>query len=109
MKLMAHASFAFFAVLILSACGAVGPLEPRAGQSLPVKAYAQTQEQSADRLLRTDPQARPNREAEILSQSTIRTADPFDLPPEGSVVDFPDDLDDLNEAAPSDSDKNAPS
>lgn len=79
----------------LSACGARGDLEPKLGNNLPVKAYAQTQEQSAERLLRTNPQARPNREAEILSRSTIRSEDPFDLPPEGDLADIPVDSQDI--------------
>lgn len=84
---------AIITVLLCSACGAQGDLVPRAGSKLPVKAYAQTQEQSAERLLRTSVQARPSRETEILSRSTVRQEDPFDLPPESTDPDFPDDLD----------------
>lgn len=88
----------FMSIFILCAgCGALGPLTPKDGNELPVKAYAQNEEQSAERLLRTSPQARPNREQEILSRSTIRSQDPFDLPPENDLSDIPDDLDPLPE------------
>ncbi len=85
------------AFMLCSACGAKGPLTPKAGNDLPVKAFAQTEEQTADNLLRTSPQARPNREQEILSRSTIRTEDPFDLPPEGDLPYVPENLDPLPE------------
>ncbi len=88
--------FSMISVLLLcSACGAQGDLVPRAGNKLPVKAYAQTQEQSAESLLLTNVQARPSREAEILSRSTVREEDPFDLPPESITSEIPDDLDPL--------------
>lgn len=83
--------------ILCAGCGALGPLTPKDGNELPVKAYAQNEEQSAERLLRTSPQARPNREQEILSRSTIRSQDPFDLPPENDLSDIPDDLDPLPE------------
>jgi len=85
------------AFMLCSACGAKGPLTPKVGNDLPVKAYAQTEEQSVEKLLRTSPQARPNREQEILSRSTIRTEDPFDLPPEGDLPYTPNDLEPLPE------------
>lgn len=85
------------AVLLCAACGSKGALRPQAGNDFPVKAYAQTDPQTAERLLRTSPQARPSREAEILRRSTIRTEDPFDLPPESMVTDFPDDLEPLDQ------------
>jgi len=75
----------FFAIIpfsLCASCGSFGNLEPAEGASLPVQAYAQKDEQSAGRLLQATPQARPNREAEILSKSTVRSEDPFDLPPE---------------------------
>ncbi len=85
------------AFMLCSACGAKGPLTPSSGNDLPVKAFAQTEEQTAENLLRTSPQARPNREQEILSRSTIRTEDPFDLPPEGDLPYVPENLDPLPE------------
>lgn len=93
MKLM-KASFVS-AFILCSGCGALGPLTPKDGNDLPAKAYGQREDQSVEKLLRTSPQARPNREQEILSRSTIRTEDPFDLPPETGVLDIPTDLDPL--------------
>lgn len=88
----------FISTFILCAgCGALGPLTPKDGNELPIKAYAQNEEQSAERLLRTSPQERPNREQEILSRSTIRSEDPYDLPPENDLSNIPDDLDPLPE------------
>lgn len=95
MKLIKNAFMCTF--ILCSGCGALGPLTPKDGNDLPVKAYAQTEEQSVEKLLRTSPQARPNREQEILSRSTIRTEDPFDLPPEGDAFYLPENLDSLPE------------
>ncbi len=86
-----------YAFMLCSGCGALGPLTPKDGGDLPVKAYAQQEEQSAEKLLRTSPQARPNREQEILSRSTIRSEDPFDLPPEEILPDISIVLDSLPE------------
>lgn len=85
---------------LLSGCGAFGALEPKDGNTLPVKAYGQIEEQTAERLLVTSPQARPNREQEILSRSTIRSEDPFDLPPEGDLGPIPKNLDPIIESNP---------
>ena len=85
------------AFILCSGCGALGPLAPKDGGDLPVKAYAQQEEQSAEKLLRTSSQARPNREQEILSRSTIRSEDPFDLPPEEILPNISVALDPLPE------------
>lgn len=69
------------AALLLAACGKVGDLEPRTGQSLPPKAYGQTSEQSAEALSTPSVQARPGRSDELLRRSERREEDPFDLPP----------------------------
>lgn len=90
------------AIMLCSACGSKGALQPRAGNNFPVKAYAQTEPQTAERLLQTSPQSRPSREAEILRSSTIRTEDPFDLPPEPFVSDIPSELEPLDEQSVSD-------
>lgn len=82
-------------LLLCTACGSRGTLAPQAGKSYPVKAYAQKEEQSLERLLQTSSQARPNRESELLSRSTVRTEDPFDLPPENDDGEIPDDLDEF--------------
>lgn len=74
-------ALAFASLLSLSACGKVGDLEPRTGQSLPPKAYGQTSEQSAEALSTPSVQARPGRSDELLRRSERREDDPFDLPP----------------------------
>ena len=65
----------------LSACGKVGPLEPKAGQAPPVKAYGQTAVPNSEALVVASEQARPGRSDELMRRSERRTDDPFDLPP----------------------------
>jgi hypothetical protein len=67
--------------LSLAACGKVGDLEPRTGNSLPPKAYGQTTEQTAEALTTPSVQARPGRTDELLKRSERREDDPFDVPP----------------------------
>ncbi|MES2905102.1 MAG: hypothetical protein V4696_13030 [Pseudomonadota bacterium] len=74
-------AYAFIAALSLAACGKVGDLEPRTGQSPPPKAYGQSSEQSAEALSTPSVQARPGRSDELLRRSERREDDPFDLPP----------------------------
>jgi predicted small lipoprotein YifL len=69
------------AVLALAACGKVGPLEPAAGQRLPVKPLMARETPTPEDLLAFDTQARPERIDELLRRSQPRKADPFDLPP----------------------------
>ena len=79
----------FIAALSLAACGKVGDLEPRTGQSLPPKAYGQTSEQSAEALSTPSVQARPGRSDELLRRSERREDDPFDLAPGEEPVPLP--------------------
>jgi hypothetical protein len=65
----------------LSACGKVGDLEPRTGNTLPPKAFGQTTEQTAEALTTPSVQARPGRSDELLKRSERRVDDPFDVPP----------------------------
>jgi hypothetical protein len=65
----------------LGACGKVGDLEPRSGNSLPPKAYGQKTQQSAEALTTPSAQARPARSDELLRRSERREDDPFDVPP----------------------------
>ncbi|HNW17511.1 MAG TPA: hypothetical protein PKK17_03270 [Sphingorhabdus lacus] len=65
----------------LAGCGKVGDLEPRTGNALPVKAYGQKTEQSAQALSTPNVQARPGRTDELLKRSERREDDPFDVPP----------------------------
>lgn len=77
------------AALILGACGKVGDLEPRTGQSLPPKAYGQKETQSAEALSTPSVQARPGRSDELLRRSERREDDPFDLPPGKAPTPLP--------------------
>ena len=79
----------FATALSLAACGKVGDLEPRTGQSLPPKAYGQTSEQSAEALSTPSVQARPGRSDELLRRSERREDDPFDLAPGEEPVPLP--------------------
>jgi hypothetical protein len=65
----------------VAGCGKVGDLEPRAGNSLPPKAYGQKTEQTAEALTTPSVQARPGRTDELLKRSERRQDDPFDVPP----------------------------
>jgi predicted small lipoprotein YifL len=65
----------------LAACGKVGPLEPKAGQAPPVKAYGQTEIPTSEALVVASEQARPGRSDELMRRSERRTDDEFDLPP----------------------------
>ena len=78
--------------LCLAGCGKVGDLEPRTGTTLPVKAYGQRGEQSAQALSTPNVQARPGRSDELLKRSERREDDPFDVPPGQEPKPFnPDD------------------
>lgn len=72
----------------LAACGKVGDLEPRTGNSLPPKAYGQKEEQSSAALTRPSVQARPGRTDELLKRSERREDDQFDLPPGQTAKPF---------------------
>jgi hypothetical protein len=76
-------------IFVTAACGKVGDLEPRTAQSVPPKAYGQTETPTAEALTTASVQARPGRSDELLRRSERRTDDPFDLPP--GVEPKPDD------------------
>jgi hypothetical protein len=80
MKMFRKAALAA-TMLLLGACGKVGDLEPRTGNTMPPKAYGQTTEQTAQVLTTPSVQARPGRSDELLKRSERRENDPFDLPP----------------------------
>jgi len=65
----------------LAGCGQVAPLEPRAGQALPVKPLMAQSTPTAEQLLTPPTYARPERVDELMKRSEPREADPFDLPP----------------------------
>lgn len=70
------------AALALAGCAQRAPLEPAAGNSLPVAPYGAKSTPDADALLTPPPQAAPSRNVELRSRSEERADDPFDLPPE---------------------------
>ncbi len=65
----------------LSACGKVGPLQPKPGQAPLAKAYGQSEATAPDTLMTPSEQARPGRSDELMRRSERRVNDPFDLPP----------------------------
>ncbi len=65
----------------IAGCGKVGELEPKAGVTMPLRAYGQEQQQTASALITPSVQSRPGRSDELLSRSESRSDDPFDLPP----------------------------
>ena len=71
------------AVVALSGCGARADLKPVAGGTLPVAPYGREDTPTSADLLKTTPQAVPERSVELRKRSEERTDDPFDLPPEG--------------------------
>ena len=75
---------------LLAACGKVGDLEPRTGQSMPPKAYGQKANPTAEVLTTPSVQARPGRSDELLRRSERREDDPFDLAPGEEPVPLPD-------------------
>ena len=66
---------------LVAACGKVGPLEPAAGQALPVKPLMARETPEAEDLLAFSPQAKPERIDELMTRNQPRKADRFDLPP----------------------------
>ena len=73
---------ALLLIAALAACGQKADLKPRAGAELPVAPYGRDDRLSAEALLKTTPQAAPERSVELRKKSEERTDDPFDLPPE---------------------------
>ena len=72
---------AFAATILVAACGKVAPLEPAAGQPMPVKPLMARTTPTAEQLLTPPPYARPDRVDELVRRSAPRKADRFDLPP----------------------------
>lgn len=68
-------------LVLLSACGNRGALEPAKGQSLPPPVYGEAKAPSGEELLEPSTQARPERSDELLRRSEKRQDDKFDLPP----------------------------
>lgn len=68
-------------ILALAACGQNAPLKPALGKTLPVAPYGRETRPDAEDLLKTGPQAAPERSVELRKRSEDRAEDPFDLPP----------------------------
>ena len=93
----------------LAACGDAGPLKPAVGASLPPRPVLAQSTPDADDLLRPPPQARPERIDEIVTRSTPRAPDPFDLPPpEGGAAPQPDPFEATDDAGEDGSDIKGP-
>jgi hypothetical protein len=73
---------ALLIVPALAACGVKADLKPQAGKAMPVAPYGRGDQPTSAELLKTTPQAAPERSVELRKRSEKRTDDPFDLPPE---------------------------
>jgi len=78
---MKYVRFVPLIALALAACGKVAPLQPAAGQSLPVKPAMASVTPDAEALLTPPTYAKPERVDELMKRSQTRRADRFDLPP----------------------------
>lgn len=67
--------------LALAACGKKEDLRPLPGAELPQKPATARAQPTIGDLLQPGPEARPERDGQLLKRSEPRTADPFDLPP----------------------------
>jgi hypothetical protein len=68
-------------LLLLAGCGQERTLRPPTGRSLPPKPATSPTTPTATQLLTPPAQVRPARNDELLTKSTPRPDDPFDLPP----------------------------
>jgi hypothetical protein len=69
------------AFALLAACGKMEPLQPGAGEGMPVKPAMAARAPTTDELLTPPAHARPDRQDDGLRRSEEREDDPFDLPP----------------------------
>jgi len=69
-------------VLLASACGVRGPLEPESGQPLPIRPETAARQPITEELLDAPPIARPSRVDELITRSEERPEDRFELPPQ---------------------------
>jgi hypothetical protein len=83
MNRMVSIALLLAAPLALAACGNQSDLTPAPGRSLPPAPFARDEPLTAAELLELNPQAAPERNVELRSESEEREDDPFDLPPEG--------------------------
>ena len=76
-------SLSLCAALALGACGGRVKLQPRAGESLPIKPESALAQPTVDQMITPGPQAKPKRSDDLLTKSEERRDDKFDLPPKG--------------------------
>jgi hypothetical protein len=69
------------AVAVVAACGKMADLEPAPGQPLPMKPLMAGSTPTPNQLLTPPAYANPNRVDELITKSSPRKADRFDLPP----------------------------
>ncbi len=69
-------------IAALAACGGKQALKPREGAPPIPTAKGAAAPQTPSELMTPSAQSRPERNAELLTQSREREADPFDLPPQ---------------------------
>lgn len=76
-------TLASLALLVaLAACGGREALKPVDGQGTPPVARGMSDPMTAQQMMSASSQARPQRNAELLTRSQERADDEFDLPPE---------------------------
>ena len=75
-----RALMSLLALALLGACGNMEPLQPKAGQGMPVKPAMAARAPTTEELLTPPANARPARQDD-LRRSEEREDDPFDLPP----------------------------
>ena len=68
-------------IAALAGCGVKTDLKPQAGKELPVTPSGRGDQPSSAQLLKSTPQAAPERSVELRKRSEERADDPFDLPP----------------------------
>jgi hypothetical protein len=78
---MKRAGFILIAAVALAGCGKRQSLVPASGKALPVKPATSPTQPDADALLASPSQLRPGRSDELLTKSSVRPDDHFDLPP----------------------------
>ena len=74
----------------VASCGRLAPLQPAAGEPLPVKPLMAQRVPTAEELLTPPTYANPERVDELMRRSEPRARDRFDLPPpDGGAVPLP--------------------
>ena len=68
-------------IALVAACGSRTELQPRPGMAHVPKAAEAKAPETPAQLMKPSSQARPDRKADLLTESEERKDDPFDLPP----------------------------